>query len=60
MERVRPYASNGIPELDVPGIEPLFLGDLLVSEKTNNNGLTITAKNLKAYGPSAFKVKRLE
>ncbi|KAG4080308.1 hypothetical protein HA402_010800 [Bradysia odoriphaga] len=59
VERIRPYAVNGIPELDIPGVDPLYLGDLLVSEKANNNGITITAKNLKAYGPSAFKVKKL-
>ncbi|KAJ6632998.1 Circadian clock-controlled protein daywake [Pseudolycoriella hygida] len=59
VERLRPYVHSGIPELGVPGIEPLYLGDLLVSERTNNNGVTITAKNIKAFGPSQFKVKKL-
>lgn len=60
VERLRPYVEKGIPELGAPGIEPLHLGDLLVSEKTNNNGISITAKNIKAFGPSAFKVKKLK
>lgn len=59
VERLRPFAQNGIPELSVPSIDPLNLGELLVAEKTNNNGITITVKNLKAFGPSAFKVKKL-
>jgi len=59
VERIRPHLMNGIPELDIPSIEPLALGDLLVSESTNNNGLKITAKDIKAYGGSDFKVRKL-
>lgn len=60
VDLIRPLLMVGIPELDIPSIEPLQLGDLLVSESTNNNGITITAKDIRAYGPSDFKVKKLK
>lgn len=59
VEFLRPYLSAGIPEMDVPSIEPLELGDLLVSESSVSNGLRITAKDIKAFGPSNFKITRL-
>lgn len=59
VEFLKPYLSSGIPEMDIPSIEPLILGDLLVSESSASNGLRITAKDIKAYGPSNFKVRNL-
>lgn len=58
---LRPHLAKGIPEANIPSIEPLSLGDLLVSEKTkSNNGLQVTAKNIKVWGPSQFSFRSLE
>lgn len=59
---LRPFLVKGIPELDIPSIDPIDIGDLLVSENTrsNSNGIQITAKDIKSYGSSEFIIKSLE
>lgn len=57
IEFLRPYLKTGIPEMNIPSIEPLVLGDLLVSENSASNGLRITAKEIKAYGPSDYSIR---
>lgn len=60
IETIRPFLVSGIPELDIPTIEPMRIGDLLVSENTQGNGLRITAKDIDSYGSSNFVIKSLE
>lgn len=61
IEFLRPLLATGIPEMNVPSIEPLELGDLLVSEKTRSrSGLQVTAKNIKAYNASTFQVHNMK
>lgn len=57
VETIRPYLTNGIRELDIPPIEPLLIGDLLVS---NSGGLKIAANNVQAYGPSNFVLTKMK
>lgn len=59
---LRPLLVKGIPELDIPGIDPIDIGDLLVAENTRTEtyGVQITAKNVKSYGASNFNIKKLE
>lgn len=59
IEALKPKLAEGIPELNVPSLEPLLLGDLLLGDN-NQNGLVITAREVDAYGASNFKIKRLE
>lgn len=48
---------KGIPEYNIPTLEPLDIGDLLVAENpVNDNGLSITAKDIVAYGAANFDV----
>lgn len=60
IETIRPFLVSGIPELDIPSIDPIEIGDLLVSENTRSNGIRITAKDIMAYGTSNFIIKNLE
>ena len=60
VEVIRPFLVRGIDELDIPSIDPIDIGDLLVSESTQGNGIQITAKDIKAFGASGFKIKNLE
>lgn len=60
IDTIRPFLVSGIPELDIPSIEPMRIGDLLVSENTRGNGLRITAKDIDSYGSSNFIIKNLE
>ncbi|XP_055610023.1 protein takeout-like [Uranotaenia lowii] len=59
IETLRPYLARGIPELDIPAIEPINIGDLIVAESVPGQGVSITAKDIKAYGPSNFRLKKL-
>lgn len=61
IEKLRPALKNGLPELDIPPIEPMDIGDLLVSENTRaNGGLKISANSIRAYGASLFNIKSLQ
>lgn len=61
IETLRPSLVNGMPELDIPSIEPMDIGNLLVSESTRaRGGLQISAKNIRAFGASTFKIKNLQ
>lgn len=61
IEKLRPSLTNGMPELDIPPIEPMDIGNLLVSENTRaNGGLQISANNIRAYGASGFKIKSMQ
>lgn len=59
IESLKPKLAVGIPELDVPSLEPLYVGDLLVGDNSQM-GLVITAKDIYAHGAANFKIKRLE
>lgn len=60
IDKLRPSLVQGIPALDIPSIDPITIGNLLVSESTQSNGLHITAKDIRAYGASTFKIRDLE
>lgn len=58
VESLRSHLKSGIPELEIPSVEPLELGELAVSDKTQG-GLSIVVKDIKAWGPSQFKIRKL-
>lgn len=61
IETLRPALVNGMPELDIPSIEPMDIGNLLVGENTRaRGGLQITANNIRAFGASSFVIKNLQ
>lgn len=60
IEIIRPHLVTGIPEADIPSIDPMRIGDLLVSESTRSNGLHISAKDIDSTGASNFLLKNLE
>lgn len=60
IQSLRPSLITGIPDLGIPSIDPMDVGNLLVSESTQSNGLRISAKNIRAFGASTFKIKKLE
>ncbi|XP_059609137.1 protein takeout [Phlebotomus argentipes] len=60
IEQLRAKLAVGIPELDIPRLEPIDLGDLLVAGSNTPNGLTITAKDIQSYGASDYHIKKIE
>ncbi|XP_043462755.1 circadian clock-controlled protein daywake-like [Leptopilina heterotoma] len=57
VEALLPYMKTGVPEYNIPSLEPLFLKELSASQGT---GLKIAAKNVKVFGASGFKIKKLK
>jgi hypothetical protein len=47
----------GIPELDVPSIEPLTLPEVLVAQGA---GIRAVGKNIEISGPGNFVIKKLK
>lgn len=56
--RLRPYLAKGIPELDVPAIEPFVLPRLQFNIGNGQKPVNLT--NIKAWGTSAFKITDLK
>ncbi|KAK9504310.1 hypothetical protein O3M35_010675 [Rhynocoris fuscipes] len=56
IEDLRPELKKGVPELGVPSIEPLIIEELIATQGT---GLTVTTKDIKAYGGGNFTIKNL-
>lgn len=54
---IRPYLVEGVPEYNIPSLEPLLLKELVASE--SQNGIRISGNNVKAYGASDFTVGRM-
>lgn len=57
MEKLRPKLRAGIPELDVPPIDPLILNERLVVADTPD--FKSGATNVKLYDAGDFEIRRL-
>ncbi|XP_055383842.1 protein takeout-like [Condylostylus longicornis] len=55
IEILRPKIAKGMPELNIPPLEPLDLGDLVISKK-QDTGIDISVKNLRVYNATTFKI----
>lgn len=55
---LRPYLGNGIKEINVPALEPLYIGDLNILEG-GAAGITVKAKKLNIYGASNFEITKM-
>lgn len=60
VKTLKPYLVTGIPEYDIPSLEPIDLGDLIVAGSKTGQGLYITVKDLKAFGASNWSLKNLK
>ncbi|XP_045524689.1 protein takeout-like isoform X1 [Pieris brassicae] len=60
IEELRPKLKKGIPELDVPGIEPLSLGQIALARGPQGAKLTAVVNDVKVRGPSNFKITELK
>jgi len=58
VHNLRPYLKMGIKELNVPAMEPLFIGDLNILDGSAA-GITVKAKQLNIYGASNFEIKKI-
>lgn len=49
VNNLKPYLVTGIPEYDIPSLEPIDLGDLIVAGSKTGQGLLVTAKDIKVW-----------
>ncbi|XP_017145336.1 protein takeout [Drosophila miranda] len=57
VHNLRPYLAKGIKELNVPPLEPLYIGDLSILD--GSAGITVRAKKLSVLGASNFEITKL-
>lgn len=57
VESLKPYLRKGVPEYNIPSLEPLLLKELVAAEGA---GIRITAKDVEAYGSSDFTITKLK
>lgn len=57
VESLKPYLQTGVPEYNIPSLEPLLLKNLIATEKA---GLRINTKDIEAYGASDFTITDLK
>lgn len=56
---LRKVLINGIPNIEIPSLDPLDIGDLFKSEKINH-GLHVKAQNAIVLGILKFKIDNIE
>ncbi|KAJ9577481.1 hypothetical protein L9F63_005982, partial [Diploptera punctata] len=60
LHHLRPYLAQGIPEIEMPSVEPFRMDELSLSLTTGPNGYKVTLRDLDIFGASNFSVKELK
>uniref|UniRef100_A0A336MQ09 CSON004043 protein n=1 Tax=Culicoides sonorensis TaxID=179676 RepID=A0A336MQ09_CULSO len=54
---LRPYLSNGIPELSIPSVDPLEIDQINLEQDSGPINLNSRFDNIKMYGLSEFRIR---
>jgi len=54
-----PKLKNGIPDLDVPPVDPLPLGQIRLRSGPNQARIDADFDNLQVWGPSSLTITQL-
>lgn len=57
---LKPMLKKGIPELDIPSCEPLFIPELIVDQGTGAVNIKSKYRDIQVYGPSNFVLKSVK
>ncbi|XP_037956073.1 uncharacterized protein LOC119685767 [Teleopsis dalmanni] len=60
LEHLKPYLARGIPEIELPSVEPFKMDTLSLQLTDGPQGYKITLKNMEVFGASNFQVKSLK
>ncbi|XP_059049445.1 uncharacterized protein LOC131844548 [Achroia grisella] len=60
IESMRPQLKNGIPEVNIPSIEPFVVPTLKLDRNVPNLRIKATIRQAKAFGASNFKIEKLK
>jgi len=57
IEYLKPYLKTGVPEYNIPSLEPLKLKKLTF---TPTNNMRVEASDIDVYGASNFDIKKVK
>ncbi|XP_037812572.1 uncharacterized protein LOC119604168 [Lucilia sericata] len=60
LEHLKPYLARGIPEIELPSVEPFKMNTLALQLTDGPQGYKITLKNMEVFGASNFQVKSMK
>ncbi|KAI9580864.1 protein takeout [Glossina fuscipes] len=60
LEHLKPYLAKGIPEIELPSVEPFKMDTLSLQLTDGPQGYKITLKNMDVFGSSEFQVKSMK
>ncbi|XP_060518413.1 uncharacterized protein LOC132697137 [Cylas formicarius] len=60
IDHIRPKLVTGIPELNVPSMEPLILKSIQIRSGPSQAKIDVDLTNLKVWGPSTMKITDLK
>lgn len=60
VESLQPLMAAGIPAMNVPSVEPLYIGNLLVAERATAQGIQIQAIDIRVYNATQFKIFNMQ
>ncbi|KAJ0181378.1 hypothetical protein K1T71_003463 [Dendrolimus kikuchii] len=60
IENMRAKLKEGIPEVNIPSVDPFTVPNLKLDRTAQNLRIKATVKNAKAYGGSDFKIEKLK
>jgi len=60
LHHLKPYLANGIPEIELPPVEPFRLDELSLALTSGPNGYKVTLSEIDLYGASNYNVSRLK
>lgn len=52
--------KKGIPEISVPGLEPLYISDVVIASGNDASNFKAILKNINVYGASDFRITKLK
>lgn len=60
IEQLTPRLKVGIPELEVPGLEPLHLDEIKLRSGPNSAKINANITDIQVWGPSDFVIHEIK
>jgi hypothetical protein len=60
LHHLKPYLAEGIPEIEMPSVEPFIMDSLSLQLTDGPQGYRVTLKHMEIFGASNFTVKKLK
>lgn len=59
LHNLTPYLAKGIPEIELPSVEPFRMDELSLSLTTGPNGYKVSLLDIDIFGASNFSVRKI-